>query len=435
MSSGSIIKREGKNGVSWLLKYDADRDPVTGKRQQRYKTVRGTKKDAQSELRKLLGEVDTGAHIDPAKTTVADWVESWLRDHVAPSVSQATYEGYKQKLTMHVMPRIGRVLVQKLTAPMIQKMYTDLLTSGHRPNMRKVAKSGATASTSTSTSLSAQTVLHVHRTLFQCLKMAARQKVIARNPAEDVTAPNPKRTRNQGTQAEGAADGKALDNEQLPALFGAFKGKPLFALVAVCLGTGLRRGEVLALSWSDIDLEKLTLRVNRAIEVTEKFGVRIKDCPKNDSSRRTLGIDEGTCELLRTHRKEQRELALKLGTSYPADCLLFPCVMVRAKGRQPIAGTVGAEVDFCRPWNPTAITKQFKRIAATAGLPDLTLHDLRHTHATLLLLESVPLHAVAQRLGHSTPVITMMTYAHVLRRAEDQAAQVSGDFLKAAWAV
>lgn len=424
MSKGSIIKREGKDGsTSWLLKYDADRHPITGKRQQRYKTVRGTKKAAEAELRRLLSEVDKGTHVDPAKTTLAQWVEQWLRGlAVLEKVSVRTHEGYEGWLKLHVVPILGSVELQKLTTAHLDALYADLLTSGHRGSK--------TTADSDVRGLSPQTVLHIHRALFQCLKAAVKKRMLARNPAEDADAPKPKRTRNHGASEEGSGPVKALDRDQIPKLIAAFRGQPLFMLVTLALSTGLRRGELLALRWSAVDLDRRTLRVDRVIEITKKLGVRIKADAKNESSRRTIKIDTGMCDLLRAHRTEQKAMALKLGTSYPADCLLFPCVIKRPKGRQPAGGLSPADVDFHRPWDPKAVTKEFGRIATRAGFADFNLHGLRHTHATQLLLEGVPLHSVAQRLGHSTPVITMTTYAHVLQRAEDRAAEASADFMR-----
>ena len=429
MSKGSIIKREGKDGAtSWLLKYDADRHPITGARQQRYKTVRGTKKAAETELRRLLSEVDKGTHVDPAKTTLAQWSAQWLQGlQVLEKVSVRTYEGYAGWINGQIIPTLGAVELQKLTPSHIDALYAKLLTSGHRGSTAKNDK--------TVRGLSPQSVLHIHRTLFQCLKAAVKKRMLARNPAEDAEAPKHKRTRNHGASETSTGSVKALDRSQIPALINVFRGKPLFPLVALGLSTGLRRGEILALRWSAVDLEKRTLRVDQVIEITRSLGVRIKADAKNESSRRTIKIDAGLCDLLRAHRTEQKSLALKLGVSYPADCLLFPCVIKRPKGRQPQHGLIAADVDFNRPWDPEAVSKEFIRGAKAAGLAGFTLHGLRHTHATQLLLEGVPLHSVAQRLGLSTPVITMTTYAHVIQRAEDRAADVAGDLMREALAV
>jgi integrase len=130
---------------------------------------------------------------------------------------------------------------------------------------------------------------------------------------------------------------------------------------------------------------------------------------------------------LRRHRAEQKELALKLGVPYPIDCLLF----ARPVKRQPV-GLFKRDVDFNRPVDPEEVTKKFARGAALAGFVGFTMHGLRHSHATQLLLDGVPVHVVAHRLGHSTPAITSEVYAHVIKRAEDRAVEAAGNMARAA---
>ncbi|BDU76200.1 tyrosine-type recombinase/integrase [Mesoterricola sediminis] len=153
--------------------------------------------------------------------------------------------------------------------------------------------------------------------------------------------------------------------------------------------------------------------------------------PKNAYSRRTINIDEGLCITLRNHRQAQEDLAQQLGILCPVDGLVFPMMIWRSRGRQPINPQV-KDVDFTRPWNPDYPTKEFSREAAQAGFPGLRFHDMRHPHVTALLTAGVAPHIVAARLGHSTPVITMMIYAHVLPRGDEQAAKVMGEMMRAA---
>jgi integrase len=425
MSRGSIIKREGKKGVSYLLKYDAERDPTTGARVQRYKTCTGTKKEAQAELRRLMGEVDTGVSVDPTKMTVAEWLKTWLDVHVNGNVTQRTFEYYKKIVDTQLVPNIGNVLVQKLAPAKVQQMYSDLSKTGHIRNRRKAE--AAEEEVGDTCGLAPQSVLHVHRTLFRALKVAAKQRVIMRNPVEDVDAPKLKRVRSASGDLEDSGQIKALERDELPRLFAALRGKQIYTLVVVATGTGARRGELLALRWSDLDFEKKTMCISKALEVTRKYGVRIMP-PKNESSRRTIVIDDGLVRTLKNHRQYLEDLALSLGVLCPADGLVFPCVIRRARGRQPNQSVV-RDVDFTRPWNPDAVTKEFGRGAKVAGLNGVHFHTLRHTHATQLLQGGVQPHTVAQRLGHSTPVITMTIYAHVLKRADDQASLVAGALL------
>lgn len=414
MSEGSITKR----GESWMLKYEGGKD-ATGKRRQLYKTVRGTRKEADRELRRLLGQLDEGTHVDPQKMTLAQWIEIWVRDYAAPTVSAKTLERYSELLRLHVVPYIGQQAMQKLTSGDLQCLYTKLRTIGR---LRSKTKRSAAelAQPAKVEGLAERTVLHVHRVLSQALSQAARQRVIVRNPADDAKAPRP--------EAGQAADGeegageviKALEREPLVALLRGLRDEWIFPIATTDAGTGMRRGEILALRRSDIGLDARTIRIERAVEETNKKGrdgktIRFK-APKNKSSKRTISIDPGLAAFLRGHMARQAEEALKLGTHPARDWLLFP---------KSIA-------EPTTPIRPRNVSKRFSILAARLGFPGLRFHDLRHTHATLLLTAGVPINAVSQRLGHSTPVITLTVYGHVLPRADAQAATVSGTLLEGA---
>lgn len=406
---GSIYSRaEG----SWTLKYDAGRDPVSGKRKIRYATVAGTKAKAERELRRLVSQVDEGTQIDPSRLTLADWIKAWLRDHVAAAAAIRTHERYSELLRLHVEPKLGAVALQKVTPAGIQAIYAALLIDGKR--VARKAETGDGAPPPPPAGLSAQSVLHVHRALSKCLKVAVRQRLLSRNPCDDATPPSPKRVQRE----EGAGPKiRALDIDGVDKLLRALRASVLFPIVATAFGTGMRRGEILALQWGDADLEAGTLRVERSVGVTHSAGVQIK-APKNEASRRTIGIDPGLAGLLRAEWKRQAEASLKMGQRLPSDALIFPSSIVEP----------------AKPRHPDSVTKEFVRMATEAGFPGFRLHDCRHTHATLLLLAGVPVHAVAQRLGHSSPVVTMTIYAHVLKRAEDRATEVAGELLKGALA-
>ncbi len=409
MSNGTIIRREGKRGTSYLLKYDGPRDPATGRRHQLYKTVRGSLRDAQRELRRLLGQLDDGTHVDPHKLTVAEWLTSWLRDHASTAIGAKSRERYGDMINLHVIPRIGAGPLIKLTPPTIQRLYSDLLTSGRRPRLTAADGPAQPAG------LAPATVLYVHRVLHLALSTAVRQRLLPRNPAEDVTPPRPAALRSSGVDGDGTEKMRALERDQLDTLLCAFRGSSLFPIVAVAAGTGMRRGEVLALRWSDVDLDRATIRVARSVEDTKAEGIRFK-APKTKQSRRTIGIDPGLVALLRAEWRRQAEEALKLGIRLAPDHLVFP--------KSPVALTT--------PRPPRYVTHDFVARAAKAGFAGLRFHDLRHTHATLLLIGGVPINAVAQRLGHSSPVVTLTVYGHVLRRAEDQAVAVAGSLLATA---
>ena len=407
--SGGHVRQRGK---SWLLKYDAGKDPVTGKRRQRYATVKGgTKTAANAKLRELMSAVDKGLHVDPRKMTVRQWNETWLLDHAAATVSPKTFERYAELLRGYVAPELGDMQIQKLVSQpaAIQRLYAQLQRSG-----RKVQKTPSPKGAG----LAARTVLHVHRVFSQSLAAAVKMQIIARNPAADVTPPKPAAVRaHDDTGGDGDTVINALDRDRLTALLEGFKGRALFNIVVLAAGTGMRRGELLALRWSDCDFEGRTLHVARAVEFTRQHGCRIK-VPKTKGSRRRIGIDPGLVAMLRGMRAQQAEICLKLGRKLPGDALVFPY--------SPLAPT--------QLRTPGGVTKDFVKIATATGFPGFRFHDLRHTHATLLLQEGVPINAVSQRLGHSGPTITLTVYGHVLRRAEEQAAQVAGSFTAGALA-
>ncbi len=404
---GSIVPRKRKDGsLAYLLKYEGERGP-DGARKIHYKTATGaTMRDAQRELRNLLKSLDDGAHVDHTGITLADWIDSWLRDHVAPRVGNKTHERYAELLRLHVKPYLGQGAVQKLAAPAIQRLYRDLLESGWHVLPKKDADGELIPAEPRG--LSAATVRAVHVVLSACLKTAVKQRVIVRNPCEDATPP-----KSQQTTSEHAAV-KALDAERLRALLTTFQKSEMFLLVATLAATGLRRGEALALRWEDIDLEAGTLRVHRAVEETRGGGVYIKDRPKTKGSRRTITIDDGLISLLKSEWKRQAEDQLKLGRRIARDGLIF----------HP------DPVEPARPWAPDWLSRKFGRYASTRGFRGVSLHSLRHTAATLWLMEGAPVHVVAARLGHHSPTVTLSVYAHVVGRGEERVAEIAGGVLK-----
>lgn len=286
-------------------------------------------------------------------------------------------------------------------------MSTELLVSGRRAR-------GAEENRTQPAGLAAATVLYCHRILSLALSTAVRQRLLPRNPCADATPPRVPRA--ESTSA-GKKKIRALDRDHLHKLLPGFKGSALFPIVAVAAATGACRGEILGMTWSAIDFEAKELRILQSLEDTAAHGLRLKE-PKTESSRRTIGIDAGPAALLRSERRRQAEEALKFGLRLPADALMFP--------RRPYEPTLSRE--------PRHVTKTFSDRAAKRGFSGLRFHDLRHTHATLLLQAGVPINAVAQRLGHASSVVTLEVYGHVLKQAEDRAVSVAGSLLASALA-
>ncbi|MFZ0694947.1 MAG: tyrosine-type recombinase/integrase [Alphaproteobacteria bacterium] len=366
----------------WRLRYR-----IHGKRFT--KTVRGSIGEARKELRRLLKSGDDDQHVAPDKITVSQWIDSWiaLRER---KVNARTLERYAELLRLHVKPTLGTKTLQSISSTMVDELYKALETKG----------------------LSARTIHHIHTVLGACFRTAEHKNMILRNPVARAEAP-----------LAGDSDAaQALEQDRLTALVNGFRGSTLFPIVAIAAYTGARRGEILALRWSDVDFEAKTLRIDRSLEATKANGLRFKE-PKTERSRRSIAIDDGLAALLRTeYEKYQRVVAgvpdgaaidfslVKL----PSDALVFPALPAP-----------GEDFSFTRPRKPGNVTKEFIRKARAMGFTNLRFHDLRATHETLLLDSGVPVHVVAARCGHD-PAVLLRVYAKRTRKADTSAAAIIG---------
>jgi integrase len=369
--TGHISKR-GKR--SWELKFDISPDPVTGKRRTRRHTVRGSRRDAEIKLAALVTENAKGNYVDTSKTTVAEFIDRWQRDWAASHVSAKTFERYAELLHNHVAAHIGTVHLQKLRPINLNDLYGRLLRGdgAHRP-------------------LAPRTVGHVHRVLHRALGHANRWGLVQQNVAALVSPP-----RVASTEIE------LLTPAQAQTVLRALEGRSVYPILVVALSTGMRRGELLALRWGDVDLEGAFLRVEQSLEQT-KAGLRFKS-PKTRHGRRSISLPPSAIAVLREHRKAQRELRLKIGAGKaPADALVF-------------ATWEG------KPRSPNSLTKEWREAIKASGLPQVTLHSLRHTHASHLIASGMDVLAISRRLGHGSPTITLGVYGHLFPNKDDRAA-------------
>jgi len=368
-----MIRRRGQ--TSWEIRVDAGRDPLTAKRRFRYKTVRGGKRDAQKELTRLLREIDDGLDIEPNRLTVAEYLERWITTGATPAVSPKTIERYAEIVRTQLIPALGHIKLAKLKPLHIQDAYSKMLESGRRDGTG---------------GLSAQTVKHHHRVLSQALKQAVRWQLLARNPAEAVDPPSPARR-----------EILVLTEAELAKLLHTGEGTRLHAPVLVAATTGLRRGELLALHWRDIDLDRGALAVTQSLEQT-RGGLRLKE-PKTRRSRRTITLPGLTVEALRAHKVAQLEERLMMGKGYVQNGLVF-------------ANHDGT------PISPRSFSKKFLLLVDKAGVPRITLHGLRHTHITHLLQANVHPKIASERAGHASVAITLDIYSHAVPGLQEDAA-------------
>jgi integrase len=383
------IRKRGQN--YWELCIPDGIDPTTGKQVRSWYGFRGTQREAEKEHTRLERERDLGIHVMPSKVKLTDFMERWLTDHARLHVSARTLQGYRDMVRLHITPRLGTLPLGKVRPVHLQAFYSDRLDNG-RVKLKK-AKEGEPPP---KTSLAPQTVLHLHRLLHEALGTAVKWGLLAVNPADAVTPP--KVRRNEPT---------ILTEEQTVKLLEATVGTRLHMPVLLAVATGLRRGELLALRWSDIDLKAGTLTVNRTLSEIKEIGLQFKE-PKSRTSRRVVALPAFAVAALKDHAKAQKEYRLSLGAGYKDQGLVLPA-------------TDG------QPWAPNLLTGAFGSLVRRLDVPTIRLHDLRHGHITQLLLRGVPLKVVSARAGHAGIAITGDLYGHLLPGADEQAAAKMDD--------
>lgn len=248
---GRVVKRAKD---SWTLKYDAPR--INGKRQQKSKTIKGTKKQADAELARIIHELETGQYADPKKQTVEEYLSYWLETKKRPEVKPNTFMAYERSLRRHVLPTLGSTSLPRLETHQLEHLYATLRKGG----------------------LSATFVRWIHAVLYDAFRQAVRWKMLNRNPAEMEQPPQGK-----------SPKPKPLTQEQLRQVLAGAVGLPLHGPITVMAYLGLRPGETLALHWEDVDFAAGTLTVSRTL-ARNPDGGQCFQTPKSETSRRTLPL-------------------------------------------------------------------------------------------------------------------------------------------------
>lgn len=367
---------EKRHNSSWTIVIEAGRDPATGKRKRIVRGFKGNKRDAEKEMIRLMHELETGTYVEPTAMTVKDWVNQWL-EQARPRLSPKTHYRYAELAEDYIIPRLGQILLSDLKPLHIQNMYTSLLKEG-----RKDGKPGGLSST---------TVRHIHALLHCILKAAVKLQIIRHNPADAAEAPRMK-----------CAEPVVFTGEQVAKMLTEARNTPHYAPLLLAITTGMRRGEIYGLRWQDVDLEKGLITVRQTISYTPRDGIFFK-APKTAHSRRQIPLPRITVEALREHRIQQAKRKLILGAGYHDLDLVFD----RGDGQ---------------PHHPDSLSSWLPEFLEKIGLPRLTLHQLRHTHASLLLQEGVNPKVIQERLGHSSINITMDIYGHLMPSMQEQAA-------------
>ncbi|WMT71071.1 tyrosine-type recombinase/integrase [Bradyrhizobium sp. Ash2021] len=360
------------------------RDPATGKRKRKWYSFEGTKRQAQIECSRLITEIRSGSNVEPSKITVLQFLERWLK-HVKPNVSPKTHERYEQIALKNIAPLIGAKLLLKLKPIEISEAYSQALESG-----RCDGKGG----------LAPRTVHHMHRILFSALDQAERWKLIARNPAALLE----KRDRPK-------IEKKAVRTIDAPAtadVFDAARKRRLFIPLVLAAFCGLRRGEITAIRWRAIDLDRGQLAVLASTEQLDDGTIREKEAKSGRA--RTVALPSLAVEELRRWRLLQAQELLRLGTRTDDDWLVVTQADGSALQPRSLTHVVSA---FLKEWG-------------------VTLKGLRHSHASHMLASNIHPKIVQERLGHSSIAITMDIYSHLMPNMQGDAADAVDVVLRAA---
>ncbi len=359
-NEGTIYKRaDGRwEGALTLPGTGGKRKRVYGK----------TQREVREQLTALRRDLDQGMPVVTERQTVGQFLDRWLVDVVKPHKSPKTAVSYAQVTRLYLAPTLGQHLLTKLEPRHVQAMMNGMVERGLAP----------------------RTVQYARAILRKALNQALKWGYVARNVATLVDPPKVKR--HEITPLDASHAGRFLD---------AARDDRLRALFTVGVALGLRQGELLGLRWEDIDFATGTLTVRKQLQ-------RIDGKPqlvdlKTERSRRTLPLPAVTASILRAHRARQVQDRLLAGSRWQDWGLVF-------------ASTIGTPLD------PRNLTDRYKALLAQAGLPNIRFHDMRHSCASLLIAQGVPLEIVSRILGHSQISLTMNTYVHLLPQAQQQAA-------------
>lgn len=370
---GHIVKRY-KNSYSIVL--NLGRDPTTGKPKQQWIAVKGTRRNAERHLSELLHQLDTGTFMKPGRTTFGEFLGRWLKDYACPNLAPRTVEGYESIIRAQIIPSLGNIQLTQLKPEHLQQYYSRKLSDGRYDGKG---------------SLSQTTVSHHHTCLHRALKMAVQWGLIKRNPADAVTPPRPRRSEMQ-----------TMNENEVQVFLEAAKSTPYYPVFYLALFTGMRRSELLALRWCDVDLVMGEVSVTRSLHHLRN-GDNIIRQPKTTKARRQVALPPTATLVLREHKEKRALECAMLGTSLRDDDLIFS---------QLNGG----------PLLPDTVSHAWTKMAKRAGLKHFRLHDGRHTHASLLLKQNVHPKVVQERLGHATISTTLDLYSHVAPGLQEAAA-------------
>jgi len=365
---GSVIKR----GLTWSYIVDIGKDPVTGKRKQKSKGGFKKKKDAEAALLQILKELEEGEFIEPSNQTFSSYIDEWFQ-HYVKRVKETTALSRKYTVDRHLLrenPFRNKPL-SKITTKDIDVLYNLKLEEGYSTN----------------------TVRKIHQMLYQALEQALKWNLIKTNPVSKTDPPSIK-----------TKDIKIWSFDEIHAFLDESKKSRHFIMFLLAIYTGMRKGEILGLMWSDIDFEKKVIRVQRSVALITGSGY-VFISPKTKKSIRQVQISDFLIEELLAHKKFQEEWKKRSGEQY-----------------QDLDLVISTETGTIQ--DPRNILREMAKICKDANVTPIRFHDMRHTHASILISEGVDIVKVASRLGHTNPKTTLEIYAHLMPNEDNEVADI-----------
>ena len=387
------LKRRYKGSWSLILDLGYERDPKTGqtKRRQKWVTFRGTRKQAEAKINELVRSANRGEFVEPSKVTLIEWLRAWVEKAIRPPMKRATtYASYTGIIENHIATsRLALLPLQQIRASDLERYYADL---GRAP----------------------KTIAVHHAVLHGALRKAMRDQLVTRNVAADVET-RPKPAKDQGDAREHCWT--AFEARRFLDTAKAAGAQPA-AFYTLALDTGIRKGELCGLRWTDVDVDAATITIAQQLTGT---GPQPTFGPTKTGGTRRVSIAAETVALLREHRRAQAEIRMKNRTSYHD----FGLVFAKEWGDlQTPRATLGQPLQMNNLGQ-----REFATLIKAAGVRRIKFHGLRHTSATLSLQAGTPVHVVAARLGHTKVEMTLNVYAHALPNQQQAAAERLGALL------
>ncbi|MED0678736.1 site-specific integrase [Aneurinibacillus thermoaerophilus] len=351
-----------KRGTKWSFTIDIGRDPETGKRKQ--KTVSGfkTKKEAEKACAEMIAQIENGDYIESSKDTLGHFLTEWLNTSAKQTMRTTTHDTYTRCVNHRINPELGHIKLSELKPMHVQKFYSKLLNEG----------------------VTGEYIRFLHAILRSALNTAVKWQLLQKNIMTNVQPPRLSRKEKATWTAEQARQFLAFARE---------KGTRRYIVYLLAIYTGMRRGEIFGLRWKDIDFENGKISINQTLSWVSGKGLIFQEA-KTKRSHRSISISDFVIQELKNHKLQQRKEKLQMGEAY--------------KDQDLVAASA-----YGNPMNPRGVTEYFRKLTIEAALPPIRFHDLRHTHATIMLRLGEHPKIVSERLGHSNIQMTLNLYSHV----------------------